>query len=363
MRRILLLITDLKIGGTPTVVRELATRINRWPDVHVHVACLSEWGPVADQIRAAGVDVTALGARSMRDIGTIRQLSRLIRQQQIDTVFSFLVHANAAAAISSWTNRRVRYFQAIQTTQPRPRWHWWVQGLIAGAARRIVVPSESVARAAQTRAGIDRQKIVIIPNAVDVHEFEGLSPGAHARATRPPPFPIGFIGRLDPIKRVGDLLQAIAPLRNQLHLHVFGDGADRRKIEALIAQLYLRDAVTMHGQVPRPQDALSQIRLLVLPSEAEGFPMVLIEAMAAGVPIVATGAPGIRDVLTHERTGLLVPVGDARALSEAIRHAVEDEPLRRALAQSAHDDVQQKYSWEKVIEQYRQLLIPPASIR
>src|SRR4051794_484999 len=76
-QRILLLLTDLEIGGTPTVVRELAIRLNDPPRVHVEVACLAKWGPVADQLREAGVEVTALGAAGVRDVGVIRRFIRV----------------------------------------------------------------------------------------------------------------------------------------------------------------------------------------------------------------------------------------------------------------------------------------------
>ena len=86
-RRILLLITDLRIGGTPTVVRELAVRLHGDPDFHVHVACLDRWGPVADQLRNGGVPVTTLNACCSVDPRVLAKLVWLIRQEEIDTVF------------------------------------------------------------------------------------------------------------------------------------------------------------------------------------------------------------------------------------------------------------------------------------
>src|SRR5947207_11286181 len=83
-RRILLLVTDLEIGGTPTVVRELAIRLNDPPRVKLEVACLGKWGPVADQLRQAGVEVTALGAAGVRDIGVVWRFIKLVRERQID---------------------------------------------------------------------------------------------------------------------------------------------------------------------------------------------------------------------------------------------------------------------------------------
>src|SRR4051812_17014312 len=93
-RRILLLITDLEIGGTPTVVRELAVRLNAPPAVEIDVACLKGWGPVAGQLRDAGINVTALGAsRPWHLPAAVRAVRRLVLGRGIDTVFSFLIHA------------------------------------------------------------------------------------------------------------------------------------------------------------------------------------------------------------------------------------------------------------------------------
>src|SRR5947209_8016752 len=82
--------------------------------------------------------------------------------------------------------------------------------------------------------------------------------------------------------------------------------------------------LTLHGSVQRPQDALSKVRLLILPSAAEGFGLVLIEAMAAGIPVVATDVAGIRDVVKNEVTGLLVPPAQPRRLADAINRLLDD---------------------------------------
>ncbi|HEV8291009.1 MAG TPA: glycosyltransferase, partial [Tepidisphaeraceae bacterium] len=147
MPRILLLVTDLNIGGTPTVVRELAIRLApyaRAGEGDVHVASLAPRGAVSEQIEAAGIAVSALNAKGPRDARVVARLHRLISREKIDTVFSFLVHANAAAAAVSLFARNVRFIQSIQTTQPEPKWHWKVQKLAQKAAEKIVVPSPSV---------------------------------------------------------------------------------------------------------------------------------------------------------------------------------------------------------------------------
>jgi glycosyltransferase involved in cell wall biosynthesis len=349
-RRILLLVTDLEIGGTPTVVREVATRLHDPPHKIVSVACLGRFGPVAGQIQERGLEVTALHAKSPRDLRVIARLGHLIHEQRFDTVFSFLVHANVAAALASTTCPGVRFFQSIQTTQPRPRWHWMVQRLSSGRAEKIAVPSPSVAEVAMRWAHVEEKKIVVIPNGVDLPES--------LPAPRKPSSPrrIVFIGRLDPIKRLPDLVTAMATLRDIARLDVYGEGLQRPRLEKQIADMNLGNVVTLHGATADAKAALAGGDVLVLPSEAEGFGLVLIEAMAAGVPVVATEAPGIRDVVKNEETGLLVPVGSPQALSDAIQRVLNDATLRQSLIANAFADVRHRFTWNVAIEMYRRLL-------
>ncbi len=340
--RLLLLNTDLLRGGTPTVVRELAVRLRR-VGVDVEVACLATRGPVADELRDAGVPTVALNA-GPRDVLVVGRLVQLIRQRRYTTVLSFLMHANAAAAVASVRlGRDVRWVQSIQTTQPDPRWHWPVQRIAQHAADAVVVPSPSAARVAVDWAGVPPNRVVIIPNAIDPADW----PAAERTGD------VVFLGRLDPVKDVPTLVAAVARLPG-VHLHVYGDGPDRPRVEAAAATI--ADRVTFHGTVARPQSALARAGVLVLPSLAEGFGLVLIEAMAAGVPVVATDVPGVRDVVRNGVTGLLVPPADPAALAAAIGRVLHDRPLADRMAAAAGDDVRRRFTWDAALPRYRDLL-------
>jgi glycosyltransferase involved in cell wall biosynthesis len=346
LHRLLLLNTDLLRGGTPTVVRELAIRLRR-VGVDVEVACLSTWGPVADELREAGVTVTPLDA-SPRDVTVIPRLVRLVRDRRYTTVLSFLMHANAAAAVASLRiGRDVRWVQSIQTTQPDPWWHWPMQRLAATCADAVVVPSPSAARVATDWAGVPADRVVVIPNAVDLADWP--------TTTGADPNHVVFLGRLDPIKDVPTLVAAVARLPD-VQLHIYGDGADRSRIERAVVDHGIANRVTLHGAVATPQQALANAGMLVLPSLAEGFGLVLIEAMAAGVPVVATDVPGVRDVVRDGVTGLLVPAGQSDAMAGAIRRLAADQLLRKRLTTAAAADVRERFSWDSALPCYRQLL-------
>jgi glycosyltransferase involved in cell wall biosynthesis len=354
-RRILLLITDLEIGGTPTVVRELAVRLRERDRVEMEVACLKAWGPVADQLRDAGVPVTAFGARGASQLpATVRQLRRLVRERGIDTVFSFLIHANTVAALAVRKLPGARFLQSIQTVQPRPVWHWWMQRRVQRAAERIVVPSTAVARVARERCGVSPDRIVVIPNAIDPAEYPRVEPFRDPAKVR-----AAYLGRLDPAKSPLNLIaELLPPEMEDVELHYFGDGPARTFLEKTAARFGLAGQVFFHGTVGRPQEALREMDVLWLPSRVEGFGLVLIEAMASGVPVVAVAAGGVTDVVRHGENGLLVDNAgsSARSFEDSLRALRDDIPLRQKLIENGLRTVREKFTWDVVLPQYRKLL-------
>jgi glycosyltransferase involved in cell wall biosynthesis len=351
-RRILLFITDLEIGGTPTVVRELALRL-RSAEVEVEVACLKGWGPVADQLREAGVGVTAFGASRGRELlATAKRLRALVRERGIDTVFSFLVHANVVAAMAAKRLPGVRFLQSIQTVQSRPRWHWWAQRWAARRAERVVVPSTAIVRAAGERSGIAVAKCEVIPNAIEPGDFPRVEVfgGSVIRA--------GYLGRLDPMKDPAMLLWSLQfACMPEAELHYFGEGPARAEIERGAAKMGLADRVHFHGVVRRPQEALARMDVLWLPSSVEGFGLVLIEAMASGVPVVACGTGGVTDVVVDGENGLLADAMFTYRRFAASLHMLRDDVgLRERLIENGLRTVRERFTWERVLPEYRRVL-------
>ena len=341
MTRLLLFNTDLEPGGTPTVVRELARRL-RTCETEVEVACLGRLGPVAAEIERDGGRVTAFGldVRGLRS--AVRRLRALVRDGEFDVVLSFLVHANTVAALARQSGDGVRWWQSVQTTQPRPRWHWHAQRLAARRADGFVVPSESVAEVAASRSGIDRRRTVVIPNGV---EESDVATFARSSTT---PLRVAFLGRLDPVKRVPLLVRAVRSL-DGVELDVYGEGPDRGNIEAAAAGM---TNARLHGHTARER-ALATAGVLVLPSEAEGFGLALIEAMAAGVPVVGADVPGVRDVIRHGETGLLAsPDG----LADAIASVRDDPAAATRRAEAALRWVRAERTWQAVVPRYREVL-------
>jgi len=136
----------------------------------------------------------------------------------------------------------------------------------------------------------------------------------------------------------------------------FQGQVSEEQLQQLIANLNLTNRVYLRGPTNGPDEALKQIDILVLPSEAEGFGLVLIEAMAEGVPVVATNAPGIRDVVRHDYNGLLVPIGAPRAIAGALELLIQDAARRERLITNGRDEVRRQFTWAPILPQYLKLL-------
>jgi colanic acid/amylovoran biosynthesis glycosyltransferase len=152
------------------------------------------------------------------------------------------------------------------------------------------------------------------------------------------------VGRLTPAKCQVLLVQACARLRDAgvaFHLTLVGAGPDRGRVEGAVAELGMQDRITLTGALNQNQvrEQFAQADIFVLPSLAEGIPVVLMEAMASGVPCVTTPVNGIPELIEHERTGLLARPGDVESLTAQLRRLIEDPALRRPLALAARDKV------------------------
>jgi glycosyltransferase involved in cell wall biosynthesis len=183
-------------------------------------------------------------------------------------------------------------------------------------------------------------------------------------------FVLAVIGRLEEQKGHHYLLEALASLNGQIprwRLLVVGDGALRRKLEMQAAQLKLAPQAVFAGERRDVRLIYAASDLVVLPSLWEGMPLVLLEAMAARRPVVATTVGGIPEVIRHEKTGLLVPPADIRALAAAITNCHHQRNKTQAMVEAAYRTVMNEClietTAERVLDVYQRLMGKPASAR
>ena len=341
--RIALLITDLDAGGAERNLATLAAGLDR-SRFDVAVASLMPPGRIGDELRAAGVDVTGLGMTSRFSAFGFARLSRWLKGTRPDLLHTWLFHANVLGRLAA--RRRVpRVVSSIRVAEPR-RWHLWLERITAPLADCILVNSASLADYAAAH-GISREKLRVIPNAVDLTRF------GPRRVTAGPPVAV-FIGRLTRQKGVDVLLRAAARLPG-VRFRIVGEGDARKALEKLARSLGLAN-VEFAGATGDVPGVLADATLLVLPSRWEGLPNVVLEAMAAGVPVVATNAVGTRDLIADWANGLLAPVDDDAALAECIERVTRDATVYARLV-SGGLETASRHSPQAMIEAHQALYL------
>lgn len=219
-----------------------------------------------------------------------------------------------------------------------------LERLAVRAADRVVVTSETVGDYLVARHGVDRRRLRVVPNAIDVERFAPPPSGRREKGL------IAFVGRLAPEKRL-DVLVAAAAAVPGARLLVIGDGpeGDRVANRAAAAGVPLeRPGAVPNAEVPA---RLARAEMFALPSAYEGQPKALLEAMACGLPVVGSDVPGIRELVRHGETGWLAPFGDVDAFAGALRALAGDAALRERLGRAARAEVQHRYALESVVEQ------------
>jgi glycosyltransferase involved in cell wall biosynthesis len=222
--------------------------------------------------------------------------------------------------------------------------------LIARSDRLIVLCSQS--RREARDEGIASAQLVNIPNGVDTGYF---MPGS---AIREKGNRIIFIGRLDYLKGVDILLQALRTLIDAqipAQLDILGDGPDREKLTQLSNKLGPRDSIIFHGTVNGVAPYLQQASLFVLPSLSEGMPNVVLEAMACGLPVVATRVGGIVDIIENGKNGLLVDAQHPGQLYEAMKQVLTNKELAQQLGSAARKTIAERFSLPAIVDCYTTL--------
>lgn len=209
------------------------------------------------------------------------------------------------------------------------------------------------------RARFPPERITRIPNGVDVNHFHPDGGARLQEARRHLGLPLGpllvFAGRLDPQKGLQTLIEVMrSPSMEALgaHLVILGEGPQRTALEATIRRDGLAARVLLRGLVDDVAPYLRAADIFVFPSVGEGMPNALLEAMASGLPCVASAIGGCRDVIANGETGLLVPPGDAPALQEVVVTLVQSSPMRARLGAAARKEAVARFSLERMVDQY-----------
>jgi glycosyltransferase involved in cell wall biosynthesis len=306
MRRIALVITELDVGGAERQLVHLAAGMDRRffkPRVYaLGSPPLPGRASLIERLKEAEVPVEFLEARRWWQLGpTVEKLAERLREFQPHVMQAFLFHANVVGALAARNAKVPAISLGVRVNDPR----WWrslLERRIARRAQRVVCVSQSVAAAARRRLSLADGQCVVIPNGVDIDRFAGAAPADLTRFGVPPGNrPIVFVGRLDRQKGAERLIDFIPALETfGHHLLIVGSGPLEKRLRTIASHQKGSERVHFAGWQPEIPSILAACSLLVLPSRYEGMPNAILEAMAAGLPVLTTPVEGVLEIMGAE---------------------------------------------------------------
>ena len=304
---------------------------------------------LAARLADTGIELLTLPLVGWYEPRDMLRLGAWLRRRQVDILHTHLPRdyymAALATAGSSVVNVASRH-------QVRPIRHRLLKRPFLDRFAAMIAVSGAVADGLRKNGLPGRGRIVTIPNGIDPAPVAGPEPGLRASSGTSPDAPVvGAVGRLCPSKGLRVLLRAAArllPAYPGLRILLVGDGADggrhRKELEKLAGDLGLARAVRFLGYIPLADRRMGELDVLAVCSRAEPCGLVSLEAMARGVPVVATDSGGSPELVRDGQEGFLVPYGDDEALASRLGQLLENPPLRAALGDRGRQRVRRRFT-------------------
>lgn len=373
-------VTDLDVGGAEKALVELVTRLDprKWSP---SVVCLQPAGPLAEPLRNADVPVTSLDVKSWRDLpSALTGWKRELRRHSPAILQTFLFHANLLGRFAGKAARVRIIVSGVRVAERRAKGHLLFDRLTHRLSDAHACVSRATADFQQEAACIPKSRIAVIPNGVagGVPRSEFRVPKTEREnRTRPPSVSeatlraaasgtrdwglttptLVVVGRLDRQKGIDVLLDALVYFRQSKRpfVTIVGAGPEREALERKARQLNLTDRVRFVGWQPNPKDWIAAADALVLPSRWEGMPNVVLEAMAAGKPVIATDVEGVADLIEDGVHGFIAPSNDATGLGWAIYRFLTARPQWTAIGEAAREKATAEFSFDAMVQRYESL--------
>jgi len=352
MLRILYVISTLRYGGTARQLTLLAAGLP--PDTFdCRVMVLGPGGPWADTLRAAGVSVEVVGWTRPLDLPALSRLWRVARHSKADVVHVWGLSALRASSVIGGVKRA----RLIVSGLPRRRWEsrmsMWDNWLVS-KADWVSVSSRGELEHAH-RLGVPESRLTCVHPAVTAVHTHHNSP-TDSRLERGPT--ILGIGPLDRHKGFRDAVWVVDILRYlypRLELKLVGSGADRPRIEQFARDAGVADRLCLLGELSEVTQELAEADLVWSLGREDGGANAILEAMAAGKPVVATRRPTASEIIVDGKSGLLVTPGDHAALAYQTRRLLDDPGLRQRLGEAGQQSAVEEFSVARMVARFTAL--------
>lgn len=360
--------TSFHPGGTEYQMTELLQRLDptRW---RIHVACFHREGAWLERVARVTTSIREFPIKSFRHPTTLAQMRRFAqwcRGQRLLVVHAADFYANVfALPAAAWARVPARIGSRRELNPDKTAGQIALQRMAYGCAHCIVANSHAAARRLQQER-VPTHRIAVIPNGLDLTRFRTPAGQRSGRI-------VATVANLRPEKGHRTLLEAartVLARHPDVRFRLVGDGPERTALQRLAAEHGVAHAVDFLGHRDDVAELLATADIAAIPSTSEAFPNAAVEAMATGLPIVASAVGGLLELVRDGYNGVLVPPANPTALAEALEQLLSDEPLRSRLGAEARRHVTTRYSFQRMVaaidalyltELHRRRAIPPSA--
>lgn len=352
--RILQICSAREIGGGERHLADLANALARRG--HEVFVALSPGSPLREKLsELSQQNIVEVPMRNALNLASAMKLSRFVRERNIQIVHAHVArdYPLAALAIGRSTARLVLTRHVLFPLSS-------IHKLILRRTSQVIAVSQAVADALRAQTIFPSGIVRVIHNGVDIDRFARVRESVHRESSR---LRVGTIGHLSEIKGHDDFIRAAAIVcssRDDVEFIIAGEdksraGDNRRRLEKLVDELELNQRVQLVGWIDDVATLLASFDLFVSPSRAEPFGLSIVEAMAAGVPVIATASEGAREIVEPNQTGRQVPIGDVDAIAQAIHELLDDGSERDRLSRNAEITAGERFSLQQMVDRTEQL--------
>jgi sugar transferase (PEP-CTERM/EpsH1 system associated) len=369
--KVMHIIEDLENGGAERVLVTLASGLDpqRFRPL---VCCLTKKGRMAVELEARGIPVVTINKRPKLDLAMLFRLCKLMREQKIDIVHTHVFTANFWGRLAAiFANVPVLITHEHSTFTVDNRFRRWIENVLIRRTNRVITVSENLRRRLVSEGRLPPNVVVTIHNGLHLQP-QSSDEAKRAQLRRELGLEkfdhvIGTVGRLEPRKNYPLLLEAIAMLlarHPRAALLMIGSGPEKEKLQQQAHNLGISGQVVFTGYRSDISGLLGLMSTFCLSSTTEGISMAILEAMAAGVPVVATQVGGNVEIIPDRQHGILVPSGDVAALANALSETLSNQDAAIKMAKHGQARICEFFSEQHMIQRiealYMQCLAQPS---
>lgn len=361
--KILYMITGLKLGGAEIQLLNMVKNINR--DLFdCSILYIKGEPDIEGDFNNLNIKVYNNSIYSLFNPIKYVEIFRIIKNNDFDILHTHLIHCNLIGRVIG----RLAGVKSIINSEHNTS-NWQKNNFFLIILYKITLKyvdiihciSNSVKTKITDKIDIDNKKLRIVYNGINMNHFITKQEGIKKELFSIEPYPVlGCVSRLDKRKGLEYLIRAIKILKNtykNIKLLLVGEGSEKKSLTKLVNDLKLEEQILFVGKTNETKKYLQALDVFVLPSLQEGLSIAIIEAMAAGVPVIASNVNGIPEVVTNNLDGILIDPQDEYKIAKAVEKLINNKTFRDSLVENAYEKVKVKFDIKNIVNEFQDLYL------